>query len=59
MDRSPVVAWPEKRICTGCKKVFNREECIIDIGDFWNSREDMVFACSKNCAENAKKNWLK
>ena len=53
------MAWPEKRICTGCKKVFNREECIIDIGDFWNCREEMVYACSEKCAENAKKNWLK
>ena len=51
--------WPNKRICTGCGKVFNRDECKIDIGDFWNNREDMVFACSEKCAENAKKNWLK
>ncbi len=53
------MAWPETRLCNGCKKVFNREECIIDIGDFWNNRKGYEFACSKECARDAKKNWLK
>ena len=53
------MAWPDKRICNGCKKVFNSDECEIDIGDFWNCREEMVYACSEKCAEDAKKNWLK
>ena len=53
------MAWPETVFCDGCKKVFDKEECIIDIGDFWNNRKEYVFACSKECAETAKKNWLK
>ena len=53
------MAWPDRRICNGCKKVFNSDECEIDIGDFWNCREEMVYACSDKCAENAKKNCLK
>ena len=50
------MAWPDRRICNGCKKVFNSDECEIDIGDFWNCREEMVYACSDKCAEDAKKN---
>ena len=37
------MAWPDRRICNGCKKVFNSDECEIDIGDFWNCREEMVY----------------
>ena len=46
------MAWPDRRICNGCKKVFNSDECEIDIGDFWNCREEMVYACSDKCAED-------
>ena len=53
------MAWPDTILCTGCKEVFKKEDCTIDIGDFWNNGKGYVFACSKKCAEDAKKNWLK
>ena len=52
------IAWPETRICNGCKEIFKAEECTIDIGEFWNVRDDMVYACSDKCAEDAKESWL-
>ena len=51
--------WPSTRVCSGCLNVFNRAECDIDIGDFWNLPEELAWACSKKCAEDAKDNWLK
>ena len=53
------MSWPDSRICTGCKKIFDRDNCKIDIGDFWNNSDDMIFACSEKCASDAKNNWLK
>jgi len=53
------MSWPDTRICTGCKKIFDRDNCKIDIGDFWNNSDDMVFACSEKCASDAKNKWLK
>ena len=51
--------YPSTRICSGCLNVFNRAECDIDIGDFWNLPKELAWACSKKCAEDAKDNWLK
>jgi len=53
------MAWPNSRICVGCREIFNKENCKIDISEFWNNREQTVFACSKRCANHAKDNWLK
>ena len=41
------MSWPDTRICTGCKKIFDRDNCKIDIGDFWNN-SDEIFAVLKN-----------
>ena len=49
--RDPNVKWSYK--------IFNKENCKIDISEFWNNREQTVFACSKRCANHAKDNWLK
>jgi hypothetical protein len=51
--------YPTSRICSGCKEVFNAVECNIDIGDFWNLPEELAWACSTKCANDAKDNWLK
>jgi hypothetical protein len=51
--------YPTSRICSGCLNVFNRAECDIDIGDFWNLPEELAWACSTKCAKDAKDNWLK
>ena len=51
--------WPSTRVCSGCLNVFNRAECNIDISDFWNMPEELAWACSTKCAEDAKDNWLK
>ena len=53
------MAWPDSKICNGCKKIFKADKCTIDIGEFGNLREDMVYACSEECASEAKNNWLK
>ena len=53
------MAWPDTRYCSGCKEVFKKEDCTIEIGDFWNNGKDLAYACSEKCAEDAKKNWLK
>ena len=42
--------YPSTRICSGCLNVFNRVECDIDIGDFWNLPKELAWACSKKCA---------
>ena len=42
-------------ICSNCGKRMSRG---IDIGHRWNLSEDLAFACSEKCAEEAPKNWL-
>ena len=51
--------WPSTRVCSGCLNVFNRAECDIDIGGFWNLPEELAWVCSTKCAKEAKENWLK
>ena len=51
--------YPTSIICSGCLNVFNRAECDIDIGDFWNLPEELAWACSTKCAIDARNNWLK
>ena len=34
-------------------------ECDIDVGHLWNLSEELAWACSTKCAEDAKDNWLK
>ena len=53
------MAWPDTRICNGCRKIKKANKCKIDISDFFNCREGTAFVCSDKCADNAKKNWLK
>ncbi len=52
------MSYPSSRICSGCKKVFARTECKIDIGKFWNLSKELAWACSNKCAESAKNNWI-
>ena len=52
------MSYPSSRICSGCKKVFVRSECKIDIGKFWNLSKGLTWACSNKCAESAKNNWI-
>ena len=42
-------------ICSNCGEKISRG---IDIGHHWNLSEDLAFACSEKCAEEAPKNWL-
>ena len=54
-ERSKQDGMVQTRICNGCKEIFKAEECTIDIGEFWNVRDDMVYACSDKCAEDVKR----
>ena len=49
------MAWPDRRICNGCKKVFNSDECEIDIGDFWNCREERFMPVLINALRTPRK----
>ena len=42
-------------ICSNCGERISKG---IDIGHRWNLSEDLAFACSDKCAEEAPTNWL-